>query len=372
MITYLVTGATGVLGSAIVPLLLRQNAAVPYLLMRAETQQHLAERLKALTDFWRHADPYATTTNRIKIARGDVTQPDLGMRPDDYRELLRQCTHIIHCAADVRMNLPLEEARRISVNSARYLIRFAEACPRLSKIEFISTVGVGGRMRAPLSEDWLTHARLFHNTYEAAKAEAEIHVREAVQRGLPITVHRPSMIVGDSDTGVIPRFQVFYHLCEFLSGRRTRGLYPELGQTCLDLIPRDLVAHAVIWSSTNEGLIGRVLHLCSGPSGAIPLVDLREQVRQSFAANGYSPPKMTTVPPSLFRLMLRVIRPFAPARAKRALDTLPLFLDYLAEPQQFENAHTTRLLEQAGIALPSVREYLAPVLRYYLSRARAA
>ena len=48
---------------------------------------------------------------------------------------------------------------------------------------------------------------------EAAKAEAERAVWSE-GAGLPITVHRPSMVVGEAQNGRVIHFQVFYHLCE--------------------------------------------------------------------------------------------------------------------------------------------------------------
>ena len=71
-------------------------------------------------------------------------------------------------------------------------------------------------------------------------------------------------------------FQVFYHLCEFLSGVRTFGIMPTLGQTRLDTVPVDWVADVIAWSSSQAGTAGEILHLCSGPARAIGLVDLQQ------------------------------------------------------------------------------------------------
>jgi hypothetical protein len=59
-----------------------------------------------------------------------------------------------------------------------------------------------------------------------------------------------------------------------------------------------------------------------------------------------------------------------PARQKRALNTLPIFLDYLAEEQSFSNARTRPLLTGAAIQIPRPREYLDAVLDYYLAQRR--
>jgi hypothetical protein len=66
-----------------------------------------------------------------------------------------------------------------------------------------------------------------------------------------------------------------------------------------------------------------------------------------------------------------VLRVFADARTRRALDTLPVFLDYLESNQAFENAATRATLQAAGVALPPIEAYLPQVLGYYFA-ARAA
>jgi thioester reductase-like protein len=104
-----------------------------------------------------------------------------------------------------------EEAHRSSVSTTIQALAFAARAP-LKKFEYISTVGVGGKMNGPLPEKRLTIPREFHNTYESSKAAAEDLVWAAAEGGLPVTVHRPSMVVGDSRTGRVRGFQIFYHL----------------------------------------------------------------------------------------------------------------------------------------------------------------
>ena len=194
------TGATGAVGSAIVPRLLQQPGSAVTLLMRARDQQELDRRLGALLDFWdipRDSD----LARRISPVSGDITAERFGLTPDAYQHLADHCSHIIHAAADVHMNRSLAEARRTAVASTRHVValtRAALAAGALQKVEFLSTVGVGGRMRR-VPEGWLEQEREFHNSYEQSKSEAELLLREEIRvHDLPITVHRPSMVVGDS------------------------------------------------------------------------------------------------------------------------------------------------------------------------------
>jgi thioester reductase-like protein len=367
MKTYFVTGASGAVGSAVVEELLRDPDVRLKLLIRAKSAQELAERLRGLLGYWGIAD--GTAAARIEALAGDTTRPMLGLPEEVYVRLASECTHVIHSAGVVRMNLPIEEARRSAVGAAREVIALARRAAmdgHLEKVEFVSTVGVGGRLPGTLPERWIHEPRGFHNTYEQCKAEAEVDVEAAVKEGLPITVHRPSMVVGDSRTGRIIHFQVFYHLAEFLSGARTRGILPDPGATQLDIVPCDYVAKAIVWSSRSESTRGSVLHLCAGPGLSLTIARLREMVRIAFVGHGRVLPRPVTVPSWLFRAAIPAVGAVAPERDRRALSTLPIFLDYMAEAQSFGNPQTVARLSPAGIRLPDVTALAYRILHFYL------
>lgn len=371
MKTYFITGATGAIGSSLVPLLLQDRNSQVRLLIRAKDDEHLCTRLAELVKFWGIEKDQGDIRRRITAVRGDAVLPYFGIEEDTYRALTDECTHIVHSAGNVRMNLSLEEARRSALDSAGAIVNFARDCQRhghFEKIEFVSTVGVGGRRRESLPETWITEKRLFHNTYEEAKAEAEQFILGQIEAGLPITIHRPSMVVGDSRTGRIIHFQIFYHLCEFLSGRRTMSVVPAIHQTFLDIVPLDYVASAIWWSSTQTSTRGRILHLCSGREGAVEITALRQQIRNIYRAAGEEIPKSMVVPLRVFTCALPVIRWFVSPATKRSMTVLPFLFDYLGEDQTFENKNTRALLEENGIPLPSADAYLEKVLWYYLEK----
>ncbi len=352
----LLTGATGTIGSALVPALLADPAARVTLLLRAADASALADRLATLRAFWQMApdDPRAA---RIAVVRGDIVQPQLGLAPADRDALVQQCSHLIHCAASVKLTMPADEARAMARDIA--------ATGRLRKVDLVSTVGVWGRTPGTMPERPLPEVQDFHNTYEAAKAEAERVVWDE-GAGLPITVHRPSMVVGDSRDGRVIQFQVFYHLCEFLSGGRTFGIMPRLGSTRLDTVPVDWVAAAIAWSSAHpERSTGRILHLCAGPQ-AMPLPELQQLVRQLWQQHGRPVPRLHTLPNQWLQRLVPVIGALAGAKTRRALRGLPPVLAYLAEEQAFGNRDSQALLDAAGLPLPPVRQVLPVVLGHYL------
>ncbi|MEO5654573.1 MAG: SDR family oxidoreductase [Nitrosospira sp.] len=366
--TYFITGATGAIGTALVPILLEDKNARIKLLMRAKSTTELNARLETLYQFWKIGLEDSNFRERIQAIRGDVASPHFELDELTYRGLCADCTHIIHSAGNVRMNLPLEQARRSAVGSAQNVVEFSRDCTRLEKIEFVSTVGVGGHL-ALVPETWLSKPRAFHNTYEQSKAEAEDYIRSEVEQGLPLTVHRPSMVVGDSRTGKIIHFQIFYYLCEFLSGRRTWGILPQLGGVQLDIIPVNVVAGAIAWSSRRIDTAGQILHLCSGPEKSVKLLKLRELVRIAFVRSRLDvPAAIFDVPPRLFSALLSMSARLSGVKMKRQILALPIFLDYLATRQTFQNVRTQKLLEVATINIPDPQVYVEQVLDCYLDR----
>ena len=362
MSVHFVTGATGAVGGAVVARLLEDPHAEVFALVRAPDADAARARLSA------ELDVPAADRPRVVALPGDAERPRFGLADADHARLVAGCTRIIHCAGAVRMNLPLEAARRAAVESARHVIALARelaAAGHLDKVDMVSTVGVAGRAHRLLPETWVGAAHPFHNTYEQAKAEAEQLAHEAIIDGLPLTVHRPSMVVGDSRTGRTRHFQIFYYLVEFLSGRRTRGVFPNLGDARLDTVPMDVVAEAIVRSSGSAGTVGRILHLCAGPREAIPLRRLQALIAERLRARGERVPAARYVPAAAFRALARTIGLVSSRRMRAALATLPVFLAYLETGQAFDDTQSSRWLREAGIALPPPGDYLPRVLDYY-------
>ena len=363
---YFITGATGALGSALVPLVLENPNNQVRLLIRAKSSEELSIRLKLLYDFWEFTENDRRKLRVVGLL-GDATTSNFGLTQDDYNTLRAECTHIIHCAGAVRMNLPIKDARKSAVGAAEQVIKLAKLCVDLKKVDFVSTVGVKGKSTEPLQETWITISREFHNTYEQAKAEAENLVRSAVESGLPITVHRPSMVVGDSVTGKILHYQVFYHVCEFLSGRRTSGIFPSLENGFIDTIPVDYVAKSIYWSSANQETIGRIFHLCSGEN-QMSLIYLQDEVVKEFSLYGMKLPHFKVyLSPRFFRLFSSIFALISPPKIRRAIRTLPILIEYLASKQIFSNQESNVVLSAANINLPKAGCYLNRVLQSYLA-----
>ena len=320
MTTWFVTGATGVVGSELVPRLAALPGARLRLLVRARDDAEATARLEALLPWW-GLPLQALRSGRIAAVRGDITQPRLGLALPAWERLAAEVTHIVHSAASVKLNMSEAQARASAVEPARSIVELARRCAadgHLRKLDVVSTVGVWGTTPGVLPEQPLRHVAAFHNTYEQAKFEAE-QVLWSLGADLPLTVHRPSMVVGQRGSGRVLHFQVFYHLCEFLSGVRTRGIVPALGERRLDTVPVDWAADMIVWSSACATAPPRVLHLCAGPGDSVPLEALRLRVRTHWQAHGLKLPRAHRIDRRCLQRLLPVVGLLGGARARRAL-----------------------------------------------------
>jgi thioester reductase-like protein len=365
----LLTGASGAIGSALVPLFLWEPDVQLRLLLRADSPEHVHARLAGLARFWAIDRDDPQLGDRVRGIRGDVCAPQLGLSAKSYELLTAEATHVVHAAGNVKLNRTLAEARRDALDATRNIVAFVEDCRRsgnrFQKLDLVSTVGVAGRTRGLVHEEPPPFPHRFHNTYEAAKAEAEHWLLSEMRAGLPATIHRPSMVVGNSQTGEIIHFQVFYHLSEFLTGSRTWGLVPRSEATRLDIIPVDYVARAIHLASARNEAIGRIFHLCAGPDRAPTLKEITDRLRLYFTDKGRRLPPLRHVSAGWFRALLPVLGGFASRKARRAFQGLRFFLDYLDEEQVFDNSQARAFFAPLGLEVPSVADYLLPVMSYY-------
>lgn len=240
----LLTGATGFLGMEVLARLLERDDREVVCLVRAPDAAGAAERLDGvLATLWDDPAPYRA---RVRAVAGDVTRPGLGMDSAERSVLAEDVGAIVHCAASIAFDLPLDEARAINVEGTREVVGFARearALGRLRRFVHVSTAYVSGRHAGVFRERQLDVGQDFRNTYEQTKWEAE-HVLAEADDLAPVVV-RPSIVMGDAATGWTPVFNVLYWpVRAFL-----RGLFevvPALPHGRVDVVTVDYVAAAIV------------------------------------------------------------------------------------------------------------------------------
>lgn len=243
--TVLLTGATGSLGTQVALSLLRETAHNIAVLVRAKDKDAANQRLSRA--WWDWPELVEAIGTRVRILVGDVSEPKLGLDNSEYGELLHNLTHIIHAAADLRLNAPIGELRRANVEGTANILKLAHAihCDHgLERLSYVSTAYVAGGRRGAVSEDSLTDQYGFWSKYELSKYEGETLVQQAKDE-LSISVFRPSLVIGHSKTGAIKTFNTIYFPLRLYFSRKPI-LIPIHPSTRVNIVPVDYVAEAIV------------------------------------------------------------------------------------------------------------------------------
>jgi nucleoside-diphosphate-sugar epimerase len=160
---------------------------------------------------------------------------------------MAQTDMLIHSAALAELRAPLEKIRTINVGGTKNVMDFAVSARqkgRLKKVNYISTMYVCGDYRGEFCEEVLGVGQRFHNTYEQTKFEAEMLVRDYRDQGLPCSIFRPSMVMGDSTQGKTNNFRLFYEPLHFFS-KGIFSVFPVEPESGINLIHVDMVVRAI-------------------------------------------------------------------------------------------------------------------------------
>ena len=109
-------------------------------------------------------------------------------------------------AAVYDLTVPEAVAQRVNVDGTARIIDFCWSREHLHRLQYVSTSYVSGNYDGEFTEDGLDEGQGFLNHYESTKYAAELLVREAMEAGLPATIYRPGIVVGDSRTGETQKY----------------------------------------------------------------------------------------------------------------------------------------------------------------------
>jgi nucleoside-diphosphate-sugar epimerase len=190
---------------------------------------------------------------------GDLCAPDAfaGIDPG-------QVTRIVHAAAVTRFNVDRETARRVNLEGTIRVAEFAERCPRLESLVYLSTLYAAGRRTGDIPEEALADPG-FVNEYEWSKHAAETALLE---RDLPVRIARlPTLIADDDAGGSVGQHNAFHSTLKlYYSG--LLSLLPGDPGTPLTLASAGYAVRALL-EATDP-----VTHACPAPGDTITLGEL--------------------------------------------------------------------------------------------------
>ncbi len=350
MAQLLMTGFPGFLGSALLPrLLARRPGTEAVCLVQPQHAVLARSRVKELEI----TDPH--TVGRVRLIEGDITTRGLGLSPAE-RDSLDDVREVWHLAAVYDLAVPGPVARRVNVGGTGNVITFCREQPRLRRLQYVSTCYVSGRYQGAFAEDALEVGQEFRNHYEETKYEAELLVRKALADGLPATIYRPGIVVGDSETGATQKYDGPYFLATFLARQTALAVVPAVGdadsvRVCL--VPRDFVVGAMDELSVLEESKGQTYALVDPDPPTV------REVVTTFAR--YRHTKVVWVP-----LPLRPVHAlveYVPG-LERMLGLPAEALDYFASPTTYPTRNTTRDLAASGLTCPPFDTYAGRLLDF--------
>ncbi len=350
------TGSTGYIGAHVAANLLRDHGAALNVLVRARDVSEAENRLwQALQLHLEFPQFYEYLQTRMRVFRGDLTDPGFGLTRDDYDRLVHTSDSVIHCAASLNRK---SEKSCLNVNlrgtlEVLTLARHAEHYHGLRRFSQVSTVAVAGKRQNEVvgedrSIDW---ERSDYDPYARTKKFCE-HMMRVLLPETPKTIFRPSIVLGDSRYAETTQFDMVKAFV-FLAGLPVLPFRPN---DKIDIVNVDFVADAIATLHQKDRPEHDTYHLSSG----IGSQTFRQITAALAAAQNKRAPVFVPVAEKPFSGSLNLLANRKGPIGKRA-SLMKVFMPYLVWNTVFDN---TRVIRELGKKPVPFSEYCYPLLKF--------
>eukprot|EP00878_Enallax_costatus_P001418 GHUV01001568.1.p1 GENE.GHUV01001568.1~~GHUV01001568.1.p1 ORF type:complete len:569 (+),score=137.92 GHUV01001568.1:356-2062(+) len=152
--TVLLTGGLGFLGSVCLEQLLRLTEVEKvYLLVRGKKHLTAAQRVENMLCLplfhLLHDDARSGKRNvftKVQAVEGDLALPGLGLSAEDAAAVRNEVTVIIHCAADIELDAPIQKTLKANYLGTRAVLELAAECQKLRVFLHTSTYFVNSHL----------------------------------------------------------------------------------------------------------------------------------------------------------------------------------------------------------------------------------
>jgi nucleoside-diphosphate-sugar epimerase len=300
--TTLLLGSTGLLGSALVDALGAANVI-------------------ALTH-------RRTGVDGVETWRGDVTKPHLGLGARQARELAARVDTVVNCAAKTGFATSSEQIWATNVSGVERVLEFTAGAG--ARLFHLSTAFVEADLSSLCGAGF---SAVDPTGYVESKRASEALVARS---GLACHVVRPSVITGDSVTGVAASVQGFHFVLKSVL-RNQVPLVPFEPGARLDFLPNDFVAEVVarmieVPPPQRETWI-------TGGSEAWTITEFFEagaEVRHTWGDQ--TPVPRLVAPDAVERLIRPVFLPELPVKVRRRFEALLNLGPLVVVPRPLESS----------------------------------
>lgn len=308
---------------------------------------------RAQTDIARIAGETGAALHQFQTLAGDITAPDLALTPDALAQARAETTTLYHLAAIYDLAVRRDVALRVNVAGTRNVNEFARTLTRLRHYHYVSTCYVAGKRTGRIREDELQHDAGFRNYYEETKYLAELEV-EALKRELPVTIHRPAVVCGDSRTGETAKYDGVYYLINYLRMQPRLLSLANIGNrdVRLNIVPVDFVVRALAALARDERARGATLQLAD--PHPLTTRELFDTIAHALAGRG----ALLQVPPPLVRASLTF-------PATESVTGMPrVAVPYFFIEQTYDTTRAQTLLAPHGVTCPPFPAYVRALIDY--------
>ena len=204
-LTIALTGATGFLGSHLMASMLTSGYKI-IVLGRPAKNESLKERIFKLLKWF----GVESMSEQVTCIDTDLSKDNLGISATEYSRLCSVVDSVIHCASDTCFSeSKREKVMAANINNLKGILEFSKNA-HVNFFHYISTAYVAGSGVTHCKET-LSTAKTFTNVYEESKAAAENIISEFCDKyDIPLSIIRPSIVYGDSQTGRSLKFNALY------------------------------------------------------------------------------------------------------------------------------------------------------------------
>ena len=344
--TIFLTGFPGFIAGRLVARLARRDTQF-FLLVQPELVEKASSAIEQI------AEQTGTPLENFALIEGDITHPNLGISDSDLETIREETTSVFHLAAAYDLAVDKDTATRVNVEGTENVNDLCRSLRGLQRYNYISTCYVAGRRTGRILETDLEHDAGFRNFYEETKYLAEIEV-EKLKSELPVTIFRPSVVVGDSQTGETVKYDGIYYLIQYL--RKAPGLlrFVNVGNknVRLNLVPVDFVVNGIAALSSDEKAVGKTIALADpDPLATSELFDVIAETLSKKRS-------VLTPPPSLIERSLML--PFSPPVSGLPHNAVPYFFI----SQTYDTGQANELLSPYGVVCPNFRDYVGNLIGF--------
>ena len=341
-----VTGFPGFIASRLIERLAHPETQF-FLLVQPQLVDHAMREIEDI------AEASNTPLESFVIVEGDITLPKLGIPDADLETIQFETTDVFHLAAGYDLSISKDAAFSVNLQGTKNVNDLAVSIKNLNRYNYVSTCYVAGRREGVILETELEHKEGFRNFYEETKYLAELEV-EKLKGLLPVTIYRPSVVVGDSVTGETTKYDGIYYLIQYLRKAPALLRVFNVGNSDvrLNLVPVDFVVDAIATLARDDKASKKTVALAD--PHPLTTAELFDAIAMDMTGRR-----------SEFRPSRKFVERFLLHKISPPVTGLPHdAVPYFFISQNYDTSIANELLAPHGVTCPKFRDYVGNLLDF--------